>query len=225
MQRVSTFAAADCFSASRNRLLNTNDVYPFKKKKKRHCENKNWGSLRNGASSWQPTCKISVVLTGSSCVCRSFRSKTPCRLDRVCLLCQRSAAEEDGEKSSLLPSEKNFSLHCTGAAEIKFCRMPKVLVNFLRAASHLAVSVSAHSARVVSPVHHQVVLVAAPVPVVKVLVAILAAEVRAGVSVIHGHAFINPVVFPGAPTQHSDRQDDGGSPRLALSLTTPPRYL
>lgn len=124
----------------------------------------------------------------------------------------------------VLPREEilnsyDFTLGPVGASEIKV--LQKGPLGGLWAASHLAVSVSAHSARVVSPVHHRVVLVAAPVPVVEVLVALLPAEVRAVVAVVHGHAFIGPVVFPGVQIQHSDRQDEERSPRLSPSGSPP----
>ena len=61
---------------------------------------------------------------------------------------------------------------------------------------HLAISISANGTRVIPPVHHPVILVAAAVTVVKVLVALLAIRVRAVVAVIHVHAFVWPVVFP-----------------------------
>lgn len=56
---------------------------------------------------------------------------------------------------------------------------------------------------------------------VEVLVALLPAKVRAVVAVVHGHAFVRPVVFPGAQTQHSDRRDEERSPRRSPLRISP----
>lgn len=54
--------------------------------------------------------------------------------------------------------------------------------------SYLSVSVGAHPPRIVCE--------SAPVSVVKILVAILAAEVGTAVTVVHGHALVRPLLLP-----------------------------
>lgn len=93
--------------------------------------------------------------------------------------------------------------------------------------TYLTISVRTHAPRVVSPVHPHVVLVTAPISVVEVLVALLSREIGASVaSIVHGHAFVGPVVFSEAgaenqikkTTQHSsDVSKDSGKTQLQWS--------
>lgn len=98
--------------------------------------------LKNGASGRQPTCNIRAVLTGNSCVCQSLRSKTPCCLDRVGLLCQRSAAEGD-RQNSILPAETpRVCFCCTETSSGRLLTWPSRFPPIPRELSRLSIIMS-----------------------------------------------------------------------------------
>lgn len=72
--------------------------------------------------------------------------------------------------------------------------------------TYLTISVCTHAPRVVTPVHPHV-LVTAPVSVVKVLITFLSRKIWASIAVIHGHAFIGPVVFSEAGAENQIKKN------------------
>lgn len=138
----------------------------------------------------EKTWRLSLALTWGSCVCRSLRSSCLCR---VCL-CLRSATIQDGTVRR--PSQIQIYM-------------------LLFVVTYLTVSVWTHSPRAVAPVHRHVVLVTAPIPVVKVLITFLPGKVWAAVAVVHSHTFIGPVVFPDVGQKNRSKTTFApGSPQV-----------
>lgn len=85
--------------------------------------------------------------------------------------------------------------------------------------TYLTISVCTHAPRVVTPVHPHV-LVTAPVSVVKVLITFLSRKIWASIAVIHGHAFIGPVVFSEAGAENQIKKHDSNWSSNHLSIMT-----